>query len=147
MGTPPHEKEIKDGGNYSAEEVRHLIAREANRLELAALKSAVEKTSGQFNHVQVAINSLRESISAKFEGMYRHTDQCRDDLRQEIERDFVTKVEMEAMRGEVKILATKITIGVAAAVFIIQGAFWFADRMYGGHTQQGAYSEPQNHNH
>lgn len=119
----------QDGKRYSEEEIEHLLARRMAAVQLEQLTDRVvrneSKTAELFSEIRGTLKALQESSNAGMSHLY----QCRTELRDEIESDFVTKTvfDLEMKRVEVMIQSQwqKITIAVTASILTIQLVFKF----------------------
>lgn len=121
-GIPP-----QDGKKYTEEEIEHILARRMAAVQLEQLTEIVSrneaKTSEIFSDIRASLKSLHESSSSSMSHLY----QCRTELYNEIEVEFVTKVifdlEMNRIETMIKSQWKMITIAVAAVVGTMQIAF------------------------
>lgn len=121
-GIPP-----QDGKKYTEEEIEHILARRMAAVQLEQLTERVSrneaKTSEIFSDIRASLKSLQESSSSSMSHLY----QCRTELHNEIEAEFVTKaifdLEMNRIETMIKSQWKMITIAVAAVVGTMQIAF------------------------
>ena len=126
-GLPPQE-----GKTYTEEDIEHLLARRMAAVQLDQLTDRVArneaKTAEVFSEIRATLRSLQDATNNGMSHLY----QCRTELRDEIEAEFVTKTvfDLEMKRVETMIQAQwqKITIAVSAVVLTIQLVF----RMFPG---------------
>lgn len=112
-----------DSKTYSEEEVEHLVARQVAAHDIAHMRSAISSMVENFAKIDASIGSIYEKLDAKFTEMHDDIGHCRDDLRKEIERDFVTKPEfitrMNTVENKVDKQWIKITTAVSVAGMVI----------------------------
>lgn len=69
------------------------------------------------------INDSMRGVWKEVNSIHGHITRCRDELRQEIDRDFMTKTEGMALRGEIKAINTRINMtgaGIVLALSLVQ---------------------------
>lgn len=69
------------------------------------------------------INTNMKRVWDEVNSIHGHITRCRNELREEIDRDFMTKAEGERMRGDIKAINTKIYMtgaGIVLALSIVQ---------------------------
>lgn len=123
-GLPP-----KDGKKYSEEEIEQILARRMAVVQIEQLTDRMvrneAKTAELFSEIRASLRTLQDSATSGMSHLY----QCRTELRDEIESEFVTKTvfDLEMKRVETMIQSQwqKITIAVSAAVMTIQLVFKF----------------------
>ena len=121
---PPREEKT-----YTEADIEHLLARRMAAVQLDQLTDRVvrneAKTAELFSEIRAALKALQDSATNGMSHLY----QCRTELRDEIESEFVTKTvfDLEMKRVETMIQSQwqKITIAVSAVVLTIQLVFRF----------------------
>jgi hypothetical protein len=124
---PPQDKKT-----YTEDEIEHLLARRMAAVQLDQLTDRVARNEGKaselFSEIRASLKALQDSATSGMSHLY----QCRSELRDEIEAEFVTKTvfDLEMKRVETMIQSQwqKITIAVSAVVLTIQLVF----RMFPG---------------
>jgi hypothetical protein len=102
---------------YTLDEVQHMVAREMARADIERLKDGALAFQQQLIEIGGSTNAelkhLRESIQAFPVMVSSQITHCREDMRREIEKDFPSKIENNAMerRIEDKIDETDSTLG------------------------------------
>lgn len=127
---PPQQQE--EGTMYSESDVQHLVAREVMKHRMNDYERGLSSLTNQVKDSNAKVDQSLKSLNESLERHYQHTSDCREDLRNEIERDFVTKLEFttEMSKLDTKIdavghtLSSKIdglTIKIATAVTVSGG--------------------------
>ena len=119
----------QDGKKYSEDEIEHILARRMAAVQLVQLTDRVARNEGKtaelFSEIRATLKALQDSANTGMNHLY----QCRTELRDEIESEFVTKTvfDLEMKRVETMIQAQwqKITIAVTASMLTIQLVFKF----------------------
>jgi hypothetical protein len=119
----------QDGKVYTDADIEHIIARRMAAVQIDQLTDRVvrneAKTAEIFSDIRATLKSLQDSSTSSASHLY----QCRDELRNEIENEFVTKtvfdLEMKRVEAMIESQWQKITIAVSAVVLTIQIAFKF----------------------
>lgn len=69
------------------------------------------------------INIGMADTSKQIESIHGHLTRCRDELRDEIDRDFLSKTEAEKIRGSIGKINTRLTMtgmGIVLALSLVQ---------------------------
>ena len=125
MGLPPQEEKK----TYTEDEIEHILARRMAAVQLDQLSDRVArgevKNAEIFSEIRSSLKSLDASAATGMSQLY----QCRQDLRDEIEAEFVTKtvfnLEMKRLEEMVQGQWKTITIAVSVAVITVQLVFRF----------------------
>jgi hypothetical protein len=125
MGIPPQEEKK----TYTEAEIEHILARRMAAVQLDQLSDRVArnetKSAEIFTEIRTSLKSLSDSNTTNMNQLY----QCRQDLRDEIEAEFVTKtvfnLEMKRLEEMVQGQWKTITIAVSVAVITVQLVFKF----------------------
>jgi len=88
---PPQEQE--EGTMYSESEMKHVVAREVMKHRMDDYERGLMALTNQVKDSNAKIEQSLKGLDQSLDRHYAHTSECREDLRIEIERDFVTKVE------------------------------------------------------
>jgi len=107
-------------------------------IDVAVTKQAQKDMDRRQETFMAGINTTMENLnhnmaqtSDQIESIHGHITRCRDEMREEIERDFMGKTEGEQIRGSIKEINTKIYmtgLGIVLALSMVQIAVTF----YGG---------------
>ena len=126
-GLPKQEQKM-----YTEDDLNHIIARRVAKIQMDSLEGRISRnesdTNKGFSEMKAAIESLKETLQDS------STDirQCRDDLKKEIEDNFVYedifRLEMTAMDKKIDDQWKRITLAVVVASVTIQIAF----KLWGG---------------
>ena len=119
----------QDGKKYSEEEIEHILARRMAAVQLEQLTDRVARNEGKtaelFSEIRATLKTLQDSANTGMSHLY----QCRTELRDEIEAEFVTKtvfdLEMKRVETMIQTQWQKITIAVSVSVLAIQLGFHF----------------------
>lgn len=107
MTIPPQDKQ------YTREEVDHLVAREVAKQRMSDLEKTLTDTKNDMVKMWAKFDASFESLQKTLEGRDKT-------LREEMERDFATKVEFEQLKGEVEKVWLKVSIPVTVVLVIAQ---------------------------
>ena len=69
------------------------------------------------------INDSMRGVWKEVNSIHGHITRCRDELRNEIDRDFLSKTDAEKIRGEIKAINTRISVagaGIVLALSLVQ---------------------------
>ena len=117
--------------HYTGDEVRGIV----NQKLLEQRLEFVENTVMDMAKSQERNNAqIQESVRQLVESMKKHQDdikQCRNELRDEIERDFMTKTEGNKIFLKMDQINTRLMLGGAGVVIIIS-AVNFLFKVAGG---------------
>lgn len=115
MNIPPEDQ--KD--QYSYDEVQHLVARETMKNRMHDFERGLTKLGEQVKESNTELKIALKAIEKGMERAYEHTTECRNDLRTEIERDFVTKVEFVKEMGKLERQWIKATTATSTVLVVI----------------------------
>lgn len=65
------------------------------------------------------INDSMRGVWKEVNSIHGHITRCRDELRGEIDRDFLSNTEAEKLRGEIKAINTRINMTGAGIVLVL----------------------------
>lgn len=120
---------------YSEAEVAELVERRVVKHDVDHLRRTVSHiqntTSEQYNKIDANIDGLYEKFDIKFGDMQDKVTACRDDLRDEIERDFVTKPEFITRVGQLESKVDRQWVKTTTAVTAVLTIAGFALRLMG----------------
>lgn len=119
----------QDQKTYTEEEIEQILARRMAAMQLTQLTDRVTrnevKTAEVFSEIRASLTSLNDSISSHSGQVYK----LRDELRNEMEKDFVTQKVFDAEMKRLELLISsqwqRITVAVSAVVLTIQIGFKF----------------------
>jgi hypothetical protein len=99
--------------SYTREEVDHLVAREVAKQRMNDLERSLSEVKSETLKMWAKFDASFGALQKVIEGR----DQS---LRDEIERDFATKLEVEQLKGEVSKVWLKVSIPVITVLTIAQ---------------------------
>lgn len=117
MGSLPSQE---SSTSYTYEEMQHIVAREVMKHRLsdleAKLASVETNMTGLFAKLETSLHNLAIQLSKSSEVI----KECREELKDEVEREFATKLELKSLEAKVDKMWAKITVAVSLSVVFIQ---------------------------
>lgn len=115
----------QDDRKYTREDMEHLVAQEVAKQRLHDVERNLDTlradNGNQFAEIKAGLDVIRE----QFDRMYSHVEDCRNEMRAEIERDFATKIEITALDAKIDKMWLKIATPVAVVLVLLQvAALW-----------------------
>lgn len=105
--------------HYTREEVDHLVAREVAKQRMADLEKTLTETRNDMVKMWAKFDAAFETLQKAIEGRDKS-------MREEMERDFATKVEFEQLKGEVGKVWLKVSVPVTTILVLAQ---FFMDKL------------------
>lgn len=100
--------------------MQHIVAREVMKHRLsdleAKLASVETNMTGLFAKLETSLHNLAIQLSKSSEVI----KECREELKDEVEREFATKLELKSLEAKVDKMWAKITVAVSLSVVFIQ---------------------------
>jgi len=103
---------------YSRDDVDHLVAREVAKQRMADL----ERQIGSTNNVVVQMGA---DLKAQLNSLLQQLVEQRHTLREEIEKEYATKMELFQLRSTVEKMWLKITMPISVVVVVVNLASHF----------------------
>lgn len=117
---PPQQEQ--EGTMYSESDVEHIVARRVMSHRLDDFERGHMSLVNQVKESNAKIEASLINLDKSLDKHYEHVTECREDLRGEIERDFVSKLdfmtEMSKLEGKVDRQWIKITTAVSVVLLI-----------------------------
>lgn len=125
---------MSDGRMYTEEELERKVASQVAQHQIVSLQTSVahiqNTTAEQYNKIDAQMGRIYERLEVNLTSVTQRITDCRDEFRDEIERDFVTKPqfikEMNTVEGKIGDLAgkvdrqwVKITTSVTASIAVL----------------------------
>lgn len=109
---------------YTEEQMMGLVQREVQKQRMVDLETHVKNvevaTNKSYSNLTASVDALKDMITE----YSRHVDACKNEIRKEIEEDYVSHVifDMKIQQLETKIteLWIRITVAVVAGVSILE---------------------------
>ena len=120
---PPQEH--KKGTMYTEDDMQHVVAREVMKHRMDDYERGMLALTNQVKDSNAAVKAGLDGLDKSLGKHYDHVTECRDDLRLEIERDFVTKVEfLQELSKIEKVIwkATGVMVGALGAITYLSKA-------------------------
>lgn len=87
---------------YTPDDVQHLIAREVAKQQMAEIKAGLLDTNKKLLEVVSTFNAEIKALRELMAAAPIKVDECRADMRREIERDFQTAISAERMEHRIE---------------------------------------------
>jgi hypothetical protein len=110
---------------YTAEEVSHLVAREVAKQQLSDLKARLESQEQWMKDAVLTIESKLKEIIIMIQKSDDELDACKKSIKEEIRAEYATRLELQELRADIRVLSTKIITAVSVVTLIIQFAFQY----------------------
>ena len=117
---PPQDH--KEGTMYTEDEMRHVVSREVMKHRMEDFERGLTMLTNQVKDSNAKIQASLEALDHSLDKHYDHTDKCRNDIRDEIERDFVSKVEFATYMSKIQSVqwrTTGVIVGVIGTVGLL----------------------------
>ena len=121
-GLPPQESKM-----YTEDDLNHILARKMAKVQIDHIENKVITNEAENSKSFVEIKAMLDSIKKSIIESHDHLRTVRDDLKHEIDREFVNKdiytLEMKAMDTKIDAQWKRITAAVSVAYIVIQFGF------------------------
>lgn len=111
--------------SYTKDELDHVVAREVMKHRLDDLKSKLDDQSKMMNSSIINIENQLSEIYKLIKEQSTEVEKCRKELKEEIKHEYATRIELQELRADLRVLSTKIITAVSIIVTIIQFGFQY----------------------
>lgn len=105
---------------YTERELHDLVARRLTEEKLRAMEGRFTDMETRITEAFSAFRSDVKSFQKTIEDHNVKVDRCREEIDHEIHSTFATKLELEGLRGDLRVLASRFAFALTTVTALIQ---------------------------